>query len=172
MRIAALVLFAACGGGNHHGEDWSGKPLDKTATGKVDKYAFTIKMPSNFIEDPSGKSELSKQYRPDMDDYFSEPSIMITYDAIPAKTLEDFVQERIGHEKKKRVVVTKKQTPDGGFVLSWHTENNGWLGADTVAVKGDARVECSAHQATEGGVPSPEKTLAWLESICASLTLQ
>lgn len=172
MRIAVLALLAACGGGGGPGKDWSGKPLDKTVTGKVDKYAFTIKMPSDFIPDPALKSELNMEWRPDLKDYFEEPSIMVGYDAIPAKTIDDFVQEKIGHEKKKRVVVTKKVTPDGGFVLSWHTENNGWLGADTVVAKGDTRIECSAHQATEGGVPSPEKTLAWLESICASLTIQ
>jgi hypothetical protein len=172
MRIAVLALLAGCGGGNSHGKDWSDKPLDKPTTGKVDKVGFTIELPTGMVPDPARKGDLSKEYRADLDDSFSEPSVTVGYEAIPAKSLEDFVQEKIGHEKKKRVIVTRKTTPAGGFVLSWHTENNGWLGADAMVVKGDAHLECSAHQATEGGVPNPEKTLAWLESICASLTIQ
>ena len=38
--------------------------------------------------------------------------------------------------------------------------------------KGDATLECRASQAKQGGVPSHDETLAWLEQICASLTIE
>lgn len=173
LLVIATVLFACKQ--SEPGADWSAKPLDATIESKVSNVAFKLSVPKGWKFDaiPNQKeddaSAISKQWRPDMKDYFSEPSVTVAYEAIPATTLDDFVKEAMLDDKKD-VIAKQAQTPDG-FVLISHTKNNGIVRAEVMKTKGDAHLACRASQAKTGGVPSPDATMAWLEKLCSSLTI-
>ena len=73
-------------------------------------------------------------------------------------------------DEGKDVIAKQEQTADG-FVLVYHTKNNGIVRVHTLKTKGDTNLFCRASQAKTGGVPNPDATMAWLEKLCGSLTL-
>lgn len=169
-------MIAACGGGASPGQDWSKRPLDLAIESKVNGVAFALSIPKGWKFDAVGDDKetdpalISKQWRPDMKDYFSEPSVMVSSEAIPAKDLDGFVADAMLDDKD--VIAKKAATPDGGFVLVTHTKNHGIVRAQIMKVKGDAHLVCRASQAKDGGVPSPEATMAWLEQLCGTLVIR
>jgi hypothetical protein len=171
--IGALILAtAACGKGeNEHGLDWSGKPLDVTLQSKVNNVAFSVKVPKGWKldEEKDDPAAITKRWRPDMKDYFSEPSVAIAYAAIPATDLEGYVKDAMLDDKD---VVAKKEATADGFLLVTHTKNKGIVRVSVLKKKGEHHVECRVSQARTGGVPSPDKTMAWMESLCTSLALE
>ncbi|MEZ4399606.1 MAG: hypothetical protein R3B06_06290 [Kofleriaceae bacterium] len=172
--VALSLALAACGGSKKSagpGQDWSGKPLDTTITDKVKGVGFTIKAPAGMKLDgtDADPDAITKRWQADVDDYFSEPSFSVAYAAIPAKDVDGFVRDAMLGPKD---VVAKQAATDDGFVLTTHTQDNGTVRASVLKRKGDVTLTCRASQAKTGGVPSPEKTLAWLESLCSSLTIQ
>lgn len=174
LLLIGTVLFA-CGKPSEPGADWSAKPLDATIENKVNGVPFKLQVPKGWKFDAVGDQKeddataITKQWRPDVKDYFSEPSVTISYAAIPPKDLDGFVKDAMLDEGKD-VIAKQEQTPDG-FVLIYHTKNKGIVRAHTMKTKGDAHVYCRASQAKTGGVPSPDATMAWLEKLCGSLTL-
>lgn len=172
--LLGAVLFG-CGKKSEPGADWSAKPLDATIESKVNNVAFKLSLPKGWtfdgasgekVDDPAA---ISKEWRPDIKDYFSEPSVTISYAAIPPTDLAGFVKDAMLDEGKD-VIAKQEQTPDG-FVLVYHTKNKGIVRVHTMKTKGDAHVFCRASQAKTGGVPSPDATMAWLEKLCGSLKL-
>ena len=176
-RLAICVLmFAACGKKDSEpGADWSQKPLDATIESKVHDIPFKLSVPKGWKFDGVGDAKeddataITKQWRPDVGDYFSEPSVSISYAAIPPKDLEGFISDAMVDKDKD--VVSKKETTADGFVMHYHTKNKGIVRVNVLKRKGDQHVNCRASQAKQGGVPSPDATLAWLEKMCSSLTL-
>ena len=169
MRIALVTFLVACGGSGGPGGDWSGKPIDQVTKGTVNKAAFTIKLPAGMKLDGPAGGDIAQEWRADVDDYFSEPSVMVSFASIPATTIEDYVRDAMLDAKD---VVAKQAALPDGFVLLTHTQNNGIVRAHVMKVKGATHLDCRAAQAKDGGVPNPEKTLAWLEQLCLTLTPQ
>lgn len=169
------ATLVACGKSSGPGADWSAKPLDATIENKVNNVAFKLSVPKGWTFDAaSGEKEddpaaISKEWRPDMKDYFSEPSVTISFAAIPPKDLPGFIKDAMLDEGKD-VIAKQEQTADG-FVLVYHTKNNGIVRVHTLKTKGDTNLFCRASQAKTGGVPNPDATMAWLEKLCGSLTL-
>ena len=174
-RLMLCVVLVACGKNAEPGADWSQKPLDATIESKVHGVPFKLSVPKGWkFDDASGRKEadpdeITKQWRPDVKDYFSEPSVTVSYAALPPTDLDGFVKDAMIDEKKD-VIAKKEQTPDG-FVMLYHTKNKGIVRVQLLKRKGDVNLNCRASQAKTGGVPSPDATMAWLEKMCSSLTL-
>jgi len=170
--IAAMMLagaaLAACGkGSSGPGQDWSGKPLDVKIADEIHGAKFTLQAPAGMKL--ADTSDVTKEWRADVDDYFSEPSFTVAYEAIPAKTIDDYVRDAM---LDKNDVVVKKEATADGFVLLYRTKTWGIVRAHVMKQKGDVHLECRASQAKQGGVPSHDQTLAWLERLCSSLAIQ
>jgi hypothetical protein len=171
--LAATLTLAACGKGREPGQDWSGIPLDTTYAAKINNVAITVRGPAHMKLDEGAHkatdADLTKTWLADVDDYFSEPDFQIGFESIPATTIDEFVKSAMVDPKH---VITKQAATADGFVVAFHSANNGLLGVATMKTKGANHLTCNASQAKTGGVPSPDKTLAWLEQLCASLTIQ
>jgi hypothetical protein len=168
MRPALLALLVACGSSGP-GADWSNKPLTETATGKVNGFAFKLKLPAGMKLEPQRGNDISMDWKADVDDYFSEPSVQVLFDSIPAKDIAGLVEEEV--LGKRDVVQEKTAIPDGMRVV-YHTDNYGIANVVVAKAKGATHLKCRASQAKQGGVPSPEKTLAWLVQLCMTLEIQ
>jgi hypothetical protein len=178
ISAALIIAVAACGGkkdsaGGGHGGDWSGKPLDETITEKVKNIGFTIKAPKGMkLEDvgEKGPEAITKSWEADKKDNWNDPGFSVSYKAIPAKTIDEYVSDAMLDDKD--VVAKKEQTADG-FVLLTHTKTKGIVRAHVMKRKGEEHIECRASQAGDRGpVPNADKTLAWLEQLCSSLAFQ
>lgn len=170
VMILAMAVLAACGGKKDSGpgQDWSGKPLDQTYEGVVKDVKFTVKGPAGMkTEDADG--EITKRWDADVKDHFSEPGFSVAYKAIPPKTLDEFVSDAMLDADE---VIAKKQEIPDGFVLVHHNKTKGLVYARVLKRKGEIVLGCTASQAKDGGVPNPDKTMAWLEQLCLSLTIQ
>lgn len=175
--IALMLSLVACGGGGTKdegpGKDWSGKPLEVTITDKVKNLGFTIKAPKGMkLEErgEAGPEAISKRWEADMKDNWNEPGFTVSYKAIPAKTLEEYVKDAMLEEKD---VIAKQEAIADGFVLVTHTKNKGIVRAQVMKRKGEEHIECRASQAgNRGPVKNPDKTLVWLEQLCSSLAFQ
>ena len=171
----ALALIAAtaaaCGSKDEPGKDWSGTPLDTPIESSVRRTPFRIVAPKLMKPDPAMSNSpdaTTQRWYADLHDHFSEPSFSVSYDAIPAKDLDAFVRDAMLDADD--IVAKKEATPDG-FVLVTHTRNNGTVRAYVGKIKGEVHLTCEASQAKTGGVPNPAATMAWLERLCASLTI-
>ena len=171
-RLVLCAILVACGKNAEPGADWSQKPLDDTVESRVHGVPFKISMPKGWKLEEIGKvndpDEIVREWRPDVKDQWSEPSVAVSYAAIPAKDLDGYVSDAM--MDKKDVIAKKEQTADG-FVLVYHTQNKGIVRVHVLKRKGDVHLNCRASQAKTGGVPSPDATMAWLEKMCGSLTL-
>ena len=164
MSIAAL--FGCSKKETGPGKDWSGKPI-KTVTQQVHKVKFSIDIPDG-MKLKKKDSDVNIGWQADMDDYFSEPHVDVSYAAIPAKSLADFKKYNFINEKH---IIVKEETlknPEGFFVV-YHTKNKGLLWVISLIKKGDKALTCRAGQAKSGGVPNFKATQAWLEKICRSI---
>jgi hypothetical protein len=171
MTFALVVGLAACGGKKESGpgQDWSGKPLDVTIEDKVNNVGFTLKAPKGMKLDGDAAPEaVTKMWKADVKDYFSEPSIMVSYASIPPKDLDGVVRDAMLDDND---VVAKKEATADGFVLVTHTKKKGIVRVETYKTKGEHTLTCRVSQAKDEGVPSPEKTMAWMEQLCGSLTI-
>jgi len=163
LSVVATTLLA-CGSSGEPGKDWSKTPLEATVEGTVKGTAFKVQVPKGWV--PAG--DMENQWRPDMKDYFSEPSVTVRAAFTPVKTVDDLVSNAMLDAKD---VIAKKDATADGFVLITHTKTNGIVRAYVLKAKGDVQIVCQADQAKTGGVPSPEATMAWLEKLCSTLTL-
>jgi hypothetical protein len=173
ILLGLALAMSGCGSSSEPGKDWSKKPLDATIESKVNGAGFKLSVPKGWKFDATVGAEsdpaaISKQWRPDVDDYFSEPSVTVSYASIPAKDLEGFVGDAMLDDK---YTVVKKAAIADGFVLTAHTKNHGIVRAHVMKRKGEVHIDCRASQAKTGGVPSPAATMAWLEQLCSSLTI-
>lgn len=172
---ASLLSLVACGGKKDDGpgKDWSGKPLEVTITDKVKNIGFTIKAPKGMkLEDrgDQGPEAITKSWQADLKDNWNEPGFAVSYSAIPAKTIEEYVKYAMLDDGD---VVAKQETTADGFVLVTHTKNKGIVRAQVLKRRGEDHLECRASQAGDHGpVKNPDKTLVWLEQLCASLAFQ
>jgi hypothetical protein len=166
MKLAILMMVAACGSGEP-GADWSGKPLDVPVKNTVLSAGFSLRLPAGMKLEAKG-DELTREWIADQSDYFSEPTVTISYASIPPKDLDGFVQDAM--LTNKDVVAKKAALPDG-FILVHHTADHGLEVVELMRIKGSAHVTCRAGQARTGGVKNPEKTLAWLEQLCTTLAI-
>jgi hypothetical protein len=70
----------------------------------------------------------------------------------------------------KPTIVKSEDTPDGGYVLSYHYDDKKLLDAEVIKpAGGDDKVQCHASAAN---VASPDATLDWLVAICSSLKIK
>ena len=171
MTAVLLIGLVACGskGESGPGKDWSGKPLDVTIKDKVKGVEFSIQAPAGMkLERDEGPDAITKSWEADLDDPFSEPGFSVAYASIPPEDLDGFVDNAMVDEKD---VIAKKETLDDGFKLVYHTKNKGIVRVHVLKRKGEHSLVCRASQAKDGGVPSPDKTIAWLEQLCGSLTI-
>ncbi len=166
VAVALVIALSGCGKDKKApGLDWSGKEL-KPVKNKVKGIDFTISLPDGMkLEDPN--AEITLHWKADMDDYFSEPGVAVSFAAIPASTLDKHVERAMLDDTH---TIAKKQEIEDGFLLAYHTKNKGIVKVSVLKKKGDTALQCRASQAKQGGVPSPDKTMAWLEKICLSLT--
>ncbi len=175
MTIGIMVgaLAAGCGkggGGGGPGKDWSGKPLDVTIESKVKGAGFRIQAPAGMkLDGDDAPDSITKSWKADVGDYFSEPSFQVSYASIPAKDLDTFVKSAMVGAND---VIAKKEATADGFVLVTHGPKHGLVTALVQKAKGDTYLSCRASQAKTGGVPNPPATMAWLEKLCSSLTIQ
>ncbi len=176
ITAALLLSVVACGGGGKDegpGKDWSGKPLEVTITDKVKNVGFTIKAPKGMkLEErgDQGAEAITRSWEADMKDNWNEPGFSVSYAAIPAKTIDDYVKHAMLDDND---VVAKKEATADGFVLVTHTKNKGIVRAQVMKRKGEEHIECRASQAgNHGPVKNPAKTLVWLEQLCSSLAFQ
>jgi hypothetical protein len=175
LALGLVVTLCACKGGGGESSDWSQKPLDQTIQDKVKGAGFRLQIPAGWKLDTTlgpkaaDPNEITKEWRPDVKDYFSEPSVSVSYQSIPAKDLDGYIKDAMLSDKDQ--IAKKEQTADG-FVLVTHTKNNGTVRARIMKAKGAVHIECRASQAKTGGVPNPPATMAWLEKMCATLTIE
>jgi hypothetical protein len=171
LTITLTLVLSACGGKKDEkgkkddgpGQDWSAKAL-KPVDGAIGEVKFTIDLPEGFKVDNQGDVNIA--WRPDLDDYFSEPSVQVLLASIPAKTPEDFVQNAM--LGKNDEVLKSEKTADG-FWLEYATKNKGILRVSVQKTLGEKTLVCNASQAKQGGVPNFEATRAWLGKICGSM---
>ena len=174
-RVVLCMFLFACGKQSEPGADWSAKPLDATIESKVKGVPFKLSVPKGWKFDGVGSAKeddadaITKEWRPDVKDYFSEPSVSVSYAAIPAKDLDGFVSDAM-LDKDKDEIAKKEQTADGFVMLSYKKKDKGIVRVHVLKRKGDVHLNCRASQAKTGGVPSPDATMAWLEKMCGSLT--
>jgi hypothetical protein len=172
LLAVSLALAPACGKKNDDdkepaepGRDWSGKalkPVSVTVGGK----AVTVTLPDGLKLE---KDEAEyKGWIADVKDYFSEPSISLGIIITAPKTPDEAVRDAMVDDD----VVARKEAIPGGFVVTHHGAKKGLVTTQTWKAAGDKTVTCRAAQAKEGGVPSFEKTKAWLEKICLSVTVK
>lgn len=170
--LAISLGLAASGGGKQApgpGADWSARPLDVTISDKVYNVAFTIQSPSGMkLESDGGPETITKRWEADVKDAFSEPSFAVSYAAIPATDLDAYVKRELTDGDH----VIEQKTNADGFVLVTRSKSGGLIRAQLQKRKGDVHLNCRASQAKTGGVPNPDKTAAWLASICATLVIQ
>ena len=166
LTVTSALLLACGGDKKSPGQDWSERPLT-TIKDKVKGVGFAIGLPDKMKKDEHG-SEVSLGWRADMDDYFSEPSVNVYYSSIPPTDLSS--AQRDAMIDKKHTVV-RKDTIDDGFIITHHSGDKGYVKTHVWKKAGDKMLNCVASQAKQGGVPSPDKTLRWLEKICLSLSV-
>ncbi|PKN21224.1 MAG: hypothetical protein CVU65_17305 [Deltaproteobacteria bacterium HGW-Deltaproteobacteria-22] len=173
LMISMTMVLSSCGGkkdkeakDDEPGKDWSAKPLAATE-GAIGAIKFTVDLPAGFKVDNQGDVNIS--WRPDMDDYFSEPSVQVLLASTPAKTPEEFVSNAM--LDKNDEVIKSEKTADG-FLLEYATKNKGILRVSVQKAAGEKALVCNASQAKQGGVPNFEATRAWLGKICGSLKLK
>jgi hypothetical protein len=169
MLVFVAALFGACGSKGEPGQDWSGRPLEVTIEESVNGVAFTIQAPKGLKHEADRATEVTRWWRADVHDYFSEPSFTVSYESIPAKDLAGFIR---GSLLDADEVIAKQEELADGFVLVHHNPGKSLAYAQVLTRKGDVHLRCSASQARDGGLPSFERTLAWLEALCRSLTIQ
>jgi hypothetical protein len=167
LTLSAAFL-AGCGGDKKAspGQDWSQRPLT-TVKDKVKGVGFSIGLPQKMKKDEHG-SEVSIGWRADMDDYFSEPSVNIYYSSIPPK---DLSSAHASAMIDKKHTIARKDKIDTGFIITHHSKDKGYVKTHVWKKSGEKVLNCVASQAKRGGVPSPDKTLRWLEQICLSLSV-
>lgn len=164
MLCAGLLL--ACGGKKDGpGKDWSGKELSPTKGTLKDGIEFTVSLPADFKKEDRS-DEITQSWEADFDDPFSEPSAAVSYQAIPPKSLDQFIEYAMLDDT---FTLAKKEELKDGYLYVAHTENKGYVMVERLLRKGDKAIACRASQAKQNGVPSPDATMAWLEKLCMSL---
>ncbi len=173
--IGLLLLgLAACGkDAPSFGQDWSKRPLapvtetlESTIGSTTRTATFSIDLPAKMKKEASGGH---LEWRADLDDNFSEPSVSVGFSMMPASVEEAL---RVTMPDKNDVIV-KSVEIDGGFIVVSHTKTKGIVRVEAWKRQGERdALTCRASQAKTGGVPSPDATLAWLETICTSLTVK
>src|SRR5262252_4012630 len=103
MKLAWIVVVSlGCGNkGGGGGDDWSSKPL-KPTTDSVKGVAFSIDLPEGLVKDtthPENDITTMWQGRKGERHDFSAPTVMVSYEAIPAKTLDEFVKDAMPSAK-------------------------------------------------------------------------
>lgn len=169
--VASLALLApACGDKKEDGKkeegpglDWSGKAL-KPVEATVGGVKVTVDLPDKMklSEDDADR----KEWRADMKDYFSEPSVHLMSITTAPKTLDEAVKHYMVEQK---YIIARKEAIADGFLVTHHSKTKGLLYAVFFKHIGGKNIVCKAAQAKQGGVPNFEKTKAWLEKICLSL---
>ncbi len=72
----------------------------------------------------------------------------------------------------KKHTIVRKDKIDGGFIITHHSKTKGYVKTHVWKKAGDKMLNCVASQAKRGGVPSPDKTMKWLETICLSMMVK
>ncbi len=177
----AVFLICACGKSSAPStesdkSDWSAKPLDAKITSKVGGVAFEVSVPKGWIFDSFGGNQvdddaaISKNYRPNVADYYSEPSLELGPLAanFAPTSLDEVVSRTVDAED---ALVSKRALPDGYLVVTGTADGKS-IKVHVQKHKGATWLGCQAMQRREAGVPSPAATTAWLGKICESLIIK
>ena len=175
MRTMWLAIaLAACSGTKEGGADWSGRPLIETA-GKVGDatagtLAYTIQLPKGLSPDPHTTGGITIGYEANEGGHrdFKAPSVMVGYDAIPPKSLDEAVQSAMPDPTNE---VVRKDPIPGGFIVTTRGKSHKHWKVDVTKIAGDKGVGCMAQQANDDAELG-DATRALLEKICLSLVVK
>jgi hypothetical protein len=164
------IALAACGETKPSGADWSSRPLE-TVAGKVghgsDTFAFTVQLPKGLVADPHLTENITIGYEPTPHD-FTAPSVMIGYDPIPAKTLDDALRDTMPGPNDE---IVRKDAIDGGYIIVTRANSHKHWKVNVTRRVGDRAIDCMAQQANDNAELG-EPTRVLLEKICLSLAPQ
>jgi hypothetical protein len=174
LVVASLAACGKSGGGDAIGQDWSKRPLKAVEASLEDTMldvkrtaTFTIDLPDKMKKEDRGSGHV--EWRADQKDEWSEPSVTVGFAMLP-KSAEDALSTTM---PEKDDVIVKSEALGDGFIVVSHTKDKGIVRVEVWKKRGDGEaLTCRASQAKDGGVPSPDATLGWLEKICTSLTVK
>lgn len=165
--LAWTALLVACSRSGAPGGDWSRVALDDTIESSVMNANFQIKLPKGWKRDVN--DEHMKGWRPDVEDFMSAPSVTVGYVQQQPPSLDAYTEALTFPGTP---IVDKKIMNADYLVVVSHTVDNGIVKVDYMSHKGDTYIGCSAFQMKDGGVPSPQATMEWLERLCKTLTIK
>jgi len=173
MKLAYLVAIVsvACGGSKSGGDDWSTRPL-KSTTDSVKGVAFSIDLPEGLVKDAThAKDDVTQLWegRKGERHDFSAPSVMVSYNSIPAKSLDEFVKDAMPSAKDD--VVRKDKLADG-YIVTLQGQSKGIVTVLVAKQAGEVVLGSRCSQANDDGLPNLDATRAWLEKICLSLAIK
>ncbi len=148
--------------------DWTTQPLDATMTGSSSGVAFEVHVPKGWIVDRKSTDTQLANYRPDVADVYTAPTLTIGADAPnnESPSLDAYAARMADPDA---TVVAKRALPDGYLVVMEDNDHS----AVKVLVdkhKGTVWVGCQAMQRPKGAIPAG--TAAWLSKICESLAIE
>ncbi len=165
LKMSAWAVLVACN--TSGGRNWSSVALDDTVESSVRNAKFEIHLPKGWKRDVN--DELMKGWRPNVEEYTSEPSVTVGYVQQPPQSLDSYINSLTFEGTP---IVDKKIMNADYLVVVSHTADNGIVKVDYMSHKGDTYLGCSAFQMKRGGVPNPKATMEWLERLCRSLTIK
>jgi hypothetical protein len=170
MRIWWLAIVACACGGKKAGSEWASRPLeqvsDKVGDDAVGMLTYTISIPKGLAPDPILSGGITRGYEVAHD--FKAPSVLIGFDAIPPKSVDEAVKES---DPEPGDEIVRKDAIDHGFIVTTRAKSHRHWKVDVVKLAGERGVGCMAQQANDDDeLGSDTKEL--LEKICLSLTVK
>ena len=171
MRTCVLAIaVAACSQAKPGGTEWAARPLE-TVSGQVGDghgagLAYTLQLPRGLVSDPHDNGGITIGYEANPRD-FTAPSVMIGYDAIAPKSLDELVRSTTASPTHD---IVRTEAIDGGYLVEWRAKSHLHWQVDVAKVVGDRGVTCMAQQASDHAELG-DATRALLEKVCLSLAV-
>ena len=160
------IALAACGGSKDGGADWSARPLE-TVTGKVGVLAYTIQLPHGLAPEAHETEGITIGYEASPRDV-TAPSVMIGYEALPPKSVEDAVADTMPGPDDE---IVRKDKLDDLYIVTTRAHSHKHWKVNVFRLSGQRGVDCMAQQASNRGELG-ESSRALLEKICLSLVVR
>jgi len=171
MRTCALAIaVAACSQAKPGGTEWAARPLE-TVSGQVGDghgaaLSYTLQLPHGLVADPHANAGVTVGYETSPRD-FTAPSVMVGYEAIPPKSLDDVVAAMTPAPDAE---IVRQEAIDGGFLVVTRARSHLHWTVEVVRLAGDRGITCMAQQASDHGELG-DATRALLEKICRSVAI-
>ena len=173
MRTCALAIAAsaACGQAKPGGTEWAARPLDSVSGQVGDGHgatlAYTLQLPHGLAPHAHANGGVTIEYEATPRD-FTAPSVMIGYDALAPKSLDEVLQATAPTPTHE---VVRKDAIDGGYLVVFRARSHLYWAVDVEKVAGDRGITCMAQQASDHAELG-DATEALLEKICLSLAIR